>query len=240
MVYQNGERHALELAHRNGRLWAAGGPDQAPEWFTGLDSRPVLEIEPLALGPSKPLSEATLRRIQGEVAARHERDQEALRKKVTDQDEPGEVATVTAENTAYLVALVQEVGWIDRARFGLETAHRATVLAQHSDHLPLGLAALPGVEKDFKGAADSPETYPIFVDWLRLALGQCQIYGSRIELDMEGDPVLAPLEDPERVDERRATQGLPPLDEYLALAAKYLFKGRAVRREPGSSHGELH
>lgn len=189
-----------------------------------------MEFEPLSLGMMKPLSKERVQLIQEQLEQRMQRDQAALKKKVKRTETPGEVESVTEENTTYLLGLVRVVGWIDRDRFGLEAAHQAVILTQHSGHVPLALAALPHVEKDFKGASDSPETYPVFLDWLRLTLGDCQRYGSRIELDEEGGPVLAPLESPKRIEQIRAEQGMPPLDKYLDLASKYLFDGQKIRR----------
>ena len=179
-----------------------------------------------------PLDNGRVQRIQKQLEERMQRDQAVLRKKVKHTETPGEVEKVTKENTAYLLELVRDVGWIDRDRFGLETAHRAVILTQHSGHVPLALAALPHVEKDFKGAHDSPETYPVFLDWLRLTLGDCQRYGSRIELTEDGAPVLAPLENPKKIEQIRAEQGLSTLDQYLDLASKYLFGGQEIQR-PG-------
>lgn len=194
---------------------------------------PELSFEPLELGEMRSLPEEQVQRIQAQIDERMERDQTALKKKLQQTAEPGEVERITVSNTAYLVELVQDVGWIDQKRFGLKTAHRAVILAQHSDYVPLALAALPYIEEDFKHAVDSPETYPVFVDWLRLELGECQRYGSRIERDPSGAPVLAPLEDEEAVDDLRAEQGMSPLQEYLDLAGKHLFGGQEIQR-PGS------
>jgi len=51
-------------------------------------------------------------------------------------------------------------------------------------------------------------------DRVAIKHGRKQIYGSQITTDDSGS-FLAPLEDPEHVDGRRAEAGLPPLAEYL-------------------------
>lgn len=216
---------------RNGRLFTAHEPGAEVEPFLRDPTLPRdMEFKPLRLGEMKPLSKERIQLIQEQLEQRMQRDQAALKKKVKHVETPGEVENVTEENTAYLLELVRDVGWVDRDRFGLEAAHRAAILTQHSGHVPLALAALPYVEEDFKGAHDSPETYPVFLDWLRLALGDCQRYGSRIELDEDGDPVLAPLENPTEIEQLRADQGMPSLDQYLDLAGKYLFDGQEIRQ----------
>ena len=45
-------------------------------------------------------------------------------------------------------------------------------MAKHHENLPLLMAILPAVERDFKG---SPELYSIFVDGLRIELGEAKV-----------------------------------------------------------------
>ena len=55
-------------------------------------------------------------------------------------------------------------------------------------------------------------------DRVALAEGRRQIYGSQLR-QVGGDPrmFVSPLEDPDHVDERRASVGLPPMAEYLKI-----------------------
>ena len=46
--------------------------------------------------------------------------------------------------------------------------------------------------------------------------GRPQRYGTQVGDVQDGEPVPWPIEEPNRVDERRAEIGLPPLSEYLA------------------------
>lgn len=230
IVHENRQRR-LPFVLQDQKLMTTSEPGAEPEPFVRSAREPrELFFEPVSLGEMRPLTEERTQQIQKQIDDRMQEDQRALQEKIKSKAEPGEVEQITAANTAYLLRLTQDVGWIDRERFGLKTAHQAVILAQHSGHVPLALAALPYVEKDFKKAADSPETYPVFVDWLNLALGDCQRYGSRIELDESGAPVLAPLEDLEAIDAIRAEQGMSPLQEYLALAGQYLFDGQEIQR----------
>jgi hypothetical protein len=52
---------------------------------------------------------------------------------------------------------------------------------------------------------------------MRVLAGEKQIYGTQPTRDADGNPILPPLEDPDTVDERRASIGLGPLEEYLAF-----------------------
>jgi len=53
-------------------------------------------------------------------------------------------------------------------------------------------------------------------DRVRLREGKPQLYGSQVTRNPAGQWEARDLEDPEKVDERRASVGLPPLAEYLA------------------------
>jgi hypothetical protein len=53
-------------------------------------------------------------------------------------------------------------------------------------------------------------------DRILLREGKKQIYGSQVRRNEAGEWEAHSLEDPERVDERRASVGLPPLAQYLA------------------------
>lgn len=50
--------------------------------------------------------------------------------------------------------------------------------------------------------------------------GEPQTYGTQKGCSEDGEPLPAPLADPERVDELRSAAGLPPLADHLAEMEK--------------------
>lgn len=60
-----------------------------------------------------------------------------------------------------------------------------------------------------------PEDKAYFIDRLRLRTGKKQLYGTQVKKDKEGKIEVLPMEDKEKVDERRKALGMSTLLEYL-------------------------
>jgi len=168
--------------------------------------------EPLTLGTRRDVAPEEREAICADLAQRVKVDQ-AVRK---DPARYGEMPRVDAENTAYVRGIVTDVGWIDAGRFGREAAEAAFLLVQHSGDLPLMLAALPCIEKDAKAGAVSGGNFALLYDRTQLMSGRKQRYGSQLREADDGALVVDRLEDPDRVDEFRASLGMEPLKDYVA------------------------
>ncbi|MFY9821272.1 MAG: DUF6624 domain-containing protein [Thermoanaerobaculia bacterium] len=186
---------------------------------------PQLVLEPLPLGLPKALPEERLKEIRSEVAQRLKADQEVR----NDPARRGELAGVDAQNTRYLIELAQDVGWLDAKRFGLQTSANAAILAQHSLNLPLVLAILPLLERDFKVPGPEAEIFTVVYDGLQIDLGRKQRFGTQLAEDSNGEPMVLPLENIAKVEGYRKALGLPPLSEYLTTASKFLYDGKVIR-----------
>lgn len=205
-----GGRQELQLSLKGGVLTVKNG--DKTETYKKLSNVPAeLDFSPLKLGSPKTLPEPKLKEIRDELARRIVEDQ-AVR---TKSERQGDMATVDADNTKYLRALVTDLGWIDAKRFGKQTASNAFLIVQHSGDLRLMQAALPEIEKDMKAGVGDPQDYALLYDRLKLKLGERQRYGSQIGQDKDGNPVVLPLEDKAKVEEFRKAIGLFPLSEYL-------------------------
>lgn len=190
--------------------------------FRRVDPPPVFVApRPMTFGAPTPLSDDRLREIENEVVRRGVLDQ-AVR---TTPDRAADAASVDADNTSYLTGLVAEVGWIDVRRFGREPARAAFLIVQHSASLPLMMAAVAAMERDVAIDPWLGQYWALLYDRVHLTLGERQRYGSQIGEDEQGRPVVLPLEEPGRVDERRRQVGLPPLAEYTA---QFETDGRAL------------
>lgn len=187
------------------------------------EAPPSVTLRPVVLKP-RPLAQGRIEGIQKEVAARFQRDQEV--RKAT--SEASKQVAINEENHKYLRALVEEVGWLDTARFGEKTSVYAIILLKHSGDLPLELAALPYAERDLKLRGEG-QTYAVLYDDVQLLVGGKQKYGTQVANDTHGNPYVLPLEDPARVDAYLKELGLPPLSNYLADLSKFAFGGKPIR-----------
>jgi hypothetical protein len=141
-----------------------------------------------------------------------------------------EMKAVDADNTAYLSSTCTEVGWIDTARFGKNAANAAFLIVQHSENLPLMLAALPGIEADTQAGSLDGQSYALLFDRSRLRLGERQRYGTQVVQDESGALVVSLLEDRKKVDSYRKILGLGTLAEYLDDVKK-AYGGKEVKFE---------
>ncbi|HEV2376663.1 MAG TPA: DUF6624 domain-containing protein [Streptosporangiaceae bacterium] len=134
---------------------------------------------------------------------------------------PDEVALqwqrVDDDNTRWLAELVRARGWPGRTLAGEEGAAAAWLLAQHADHDPAlqrtFLQALRGAVN--RGEASAAHL-AYLEDRVRVNAGQPQRYGTQFTL-VGGELGPYPIEDPHRLDERRAEAGLEPFADYQAL-----------------------
>jgi predicted RNA-binding Zn-ribbon protein involved in translation (DUF1610 family) len=157
--------------------------------------------------------------LTAELLRRANIDQRARRTALDDATAGDEMLAVDTANTAWLREVIDTVGWPGRSLAGDDGAAAAWLLAQHADLDPdfqrrcLGLLA-EAVRQD-DAAADH---LAYLTDRVRLAFGEAQEYGTQV-IGRATGWAPARLRDPDGVDERRASVGLPPLADYLASIA---------------------
>jgi hypothetical protein len=141
-----------------------------------------------------------------------------------------EMTAVDLENTAWLIALMQDVGWPTPERFDHLTSNTAFLIVQHSGHLRLMRTALPLIEADARKDPELGQNYALLHDRLQLRLGEPQRYGSQLSRRPDGSLSLERLEDPARVDAWRREMGMTSLEAYLGL---FESMGHVVQRPAG-------
>lgn len=163
--------------------------------------------------------------LRRELLARRDEDQRVRRSVSPPKGQympqlPDEVATewqrVDADNTRWRGELLATRGWPGRTLAGEDGAQAAWLLAQHADHDPDRqrefLDALRGAVA--QGEA-SPAHLAYLEDRVRVHAGQPQLYGTQFTV-IGGEFRPSPIEDPQRLDQRRAEAGLEPFAAYQA------------------------
>lgn len=128
-----------------------------------------------------------------------------------------EARRVDVANTDRLRAIVDEFGWPGRTLVGEQGAEHAWLLAQHADHqLDSQRLFLKELEKAV-AAGDAPARHAAYLtDRVAMNEGRPQTYGTQIRDVRDGEGVPWPIAEPQHLDERRASVGLPAFAEYVA------------------------
>jgi hypothetical protein len=189
--------------------------DKKPKWHRAKEMPAELKGPTVTIPAAKPIAAPRLAELKNELLKRRGDDQ-AVRK---DPRRQADGPAVDHDNTAWLSALVQEVGWIDAGRFGTDAANAAFLIVQHSGDLALMEAALPLIDADRKRKTSDPQDFALLCDRVLIMNGRSQRYGSQIA-QSQGKCALYPLEDRAHVDQLRKEIGLFPLATYLELYRK--------------------
>ena len=117
---------------------------------------------------------------------------------------------VDESNTRWLGQLLSARGWPGRTLVGEDGAQAAWLLAQHADHDPvLQRTFLDALRAAVTQGEASGVHLAYLEDRVRVHAGQPQLYGTQFTVTgAEFGP--CPIEDPKRLDRRRADAGLEP------------------------------
>jgi hypothetical protein len=118
-------------------------------------------------------------------------------------------------NLLKVAAIIDKFGWLGADEIGKSGNTTLFMVIQHSGiqtqdkYLPVMRAAAANGKAALKSLA-------LLEDRVALSHGNRQLYGSQVIWDMKTNHYqVAPLENPEGVDKRRAAMGLPSMTEYL-------------------------
>jgi hypothetical protein len=137
------------------------------------------------------------------------------------------VAAADKENTARLGKVIDQSGWPTVTQVGKDGAHAAWLLVQHADANPKFQRTCLDLMTKLPKEEVSQTDVAYLTDRVLLAEGKKQLYGTQFT-SAGGKWEPRPLEEPEKVDERRKAVGLSPLAEYVKqLEALY---GKAEKK----------
>ncbi len=155
--------------------------------------------------------------LRAELLARVAADQKA-RKEMPASPTTEQVTALLAidrANTARMRQVITVYGWLGNAMVGDDAAHAAWLLVQHAPH-DLQEQALGLLEDAVRRGDASPRDLAYLTDRTRMHRGEPQLYGTQYRYSRDSGLQLHEVDDPERLDERRAAVGLGPHAEYDA------------------------
>jgi hypothetical protein len=138
-----------------------------------------------------------------------------------------EYRRIDAENADRLRQILSDHGWPGKSLVGEQGAHDAWLIAQHADHQPaVQRQALELLTDAATSGEATPRELAYLTDRVRVNEGRGQVFGTQMRPDENSVPVPAPIEDRERLDDRRAEVGLEPFDQYLRGFERHFEDGQ--------------
>jgi len=124
--------------------------------------------------------------------------------------------SIDDNNTRWLADLLARRGWPGRTLVGEQAAQATWLLAQHADHDPVQQRAFLDALRAAVAVGEASAAHLAYLeDRVRANAGQSQLYGTQFTIT-DGALGPCPIEDPGRLDERRAQAGLEPFADYEA------------------------
>lgn len=118
-------------------------------------------------------------------------------------------------NLEKVTAILDKHGWVGPDKVGGQASQALFLVIQHSE-LAVQQKYLPMMREAVQMKKASGSSLALLEDRVALGEGRKQTYGSQIGFDESTNKYyVLPLEDPDRVDQRRASVGLGPLADYV-------------------------
>ena len=152
-----------------------------------------------------------------EIKDMFDKDQE-MRQRALENDgviENEEDDSLDLKHTERMKEIVNQIGWPTISKVGIEVSNMAWLLVQHSDHDVEFQKKCLELMKTQTGEV-SKRNVAYLEDRVRVNEGRPQLYGT--QFGGEGENYgPRPIEEPEKVNERRAELGMEPLEEYAKI-----------------------
>ena len=142
--------------------------------------------------------------------------------KIEDRDPLRKVVKETfIQNTELLKKIFAEYGYPNYDKVGKEGAKNFWLCVQHSDHdLKFQQDVLKKMKKEVRRKKADPSNFAFLTDRVNINLGKPQLYGTQLEYDEHKAAFPKNLKNPERVNNRRKSVGLEPIEDYLNFATQ--------------------
>ncbi|MCI0689743.1 MAG: hypothetical protein L0Y54_21275 [Sporichthyaceae bacterium] len=126
-----------------------------------------------------------------------------------------EMGQVDADNSARIREIIDTHGWPGHSLVGADGTDAAWLLVQHAPH-DLQQTCLPLLDAAVDAGEATPAQLAYLTDRILVRRGLPQRYGTQYRSTADGDLELSQVEDPDRLDRRRASVGLGTHAQSLA------------------------
>lgn len=143
-----------------------------------------------------------------------------------------EMEAVHDENAALLMRVFDAVGWPGRRDYGDDGAGAAFLILQHAiGHPELQRRGLALILDAIPEGQANPLDAAYLSDRIAIFEGTLQTFGTQFDWDANGQLSPAPTRDPETLDDRRASVGLPPMAETIAQMRARAAEGESAPKD---------
>lgn len=121
-------------------------------------------------------------------------------------------------NLVRVKAIISKYGWLGPQKVGFQGSQTLFLVIQHAD-LTTQEQYLPMIRTAEKNGEILSSNLALLEDRINMRQGKKQRYGSQTFYDKKSDKTyFYPIEDPDRLDERRKSMGLGPIKDYAVLS----------------------
>src|SRR5829696_2437178 len=159
---------------------------------------------------------------------------EVVDKDQTSQSDKEKLHKTYEEHINKLCQILKINGWPTSALVGQEGVLAAFHILKSGGTFELQRDLLPVIVAVIKKDPIQKREFAGLFDRLRVSAGMKQLFGTQA-VSMGGFLVLYPVEDPERLDSRRAEYGLPQMDLYIRSLERTYRKPLIKARQPPST-----
>ena len=138
---------------------------------------------------------------------------------------------IDVKNTAHLKAIIAEIGWPSIPKVGADAADKAWLLVQHADKDKAFQASCLELMRACTDGEVTKKNVAYLEDRVRVGRGEPQLYGTQFRPGPGDAFDSAPIEDPEGIDERRASVGLDSYADYRDRMLKHHREAEAKRKK---------
>lgn len=142
--------------------------------------------------------------------------------KIEDRDSLREIVRGTfIRNTEAMKQIFTTYGYPNYDMVGKESEKNFWLCVQHSDYdLEFQQRVLKKMKKEVKRRKASASNFAALTDRVNINLGKPQIYGTQVSYDENRTAFPEKLKNPKKVNKRRQSVGLEPLEDYLKFVTE--------------------
>ena len=159
---------------------------------------------------------------------------EVVDKDQTKQSDREKLRKLYDEHTVKLCQILKTHGWPTTALVDREGVFAAFLILKSGGTYELQRDLLPVIVAAIKKDPSQKSEFAGLFDRLRVSAGMKQLFGTQA-VSMGGFLVLYPVEDPPKLDARRAEYGLPSIDLYIRELERTYGKPLVKARQPPTS-----